>query len=93
MLKILQWIANKQRYAKFPRFTFRKFDKSKIFINDDLCYVVKSKKTNPTDKAFIFIHGGAFISQIAKSHWLMIRKLINNTNSTCYVPIYRLSNP
>lgn len=93
ILKFLEWISNRERYAKIPKFTFRKFNKTKQFINDDLCYVIKCEKTESVNKAFMYIHGGAFISQITKLHWTTIRKLIKDTKSVAYVPIYRLSNP
>jgi acetyl esterase/lipase len=40
----------------------------------------------------MYIHGGAYISEISQVHWIYIKNLIKETNARIYVPIYPLTN-
>lgn len=64
-------------------------NKSTLVFNKYPCIVYRPKK--PTNnKAIMYIHGGAFISQITLIHWSYINRLAKKTNATVYIPIYPL---
>lgn len=63
-----------------------------MIINGFKCFIVNSKKKQSNTKRIIYIHGGAYVSEISQIHWIYIKTLIKETNATIYVPIYPLSN-
>lgn len=44
-----------------------------------------------TDLIILFLHGGAYMANISKQHWNLIRQLINETNATMVIPDYPLA--
>ncbi len=63
--------------------------KTKYVDNDygRIFYVNEESKTNTV---IIYIHGGAYCSNINYFHWSLIKKLIKRTNVKIIVPDYRL---
>jgi acetyl esterase/lipase len=63
-----------------------------LMVNGFKCFVVSDKKVKPSNRRIIYIHGGAFVSEVSQIHWLYIKTLIKETKAIVYVPIYPLSN-
>lgn len=55
-------------------------------------YVVKPKG-GPTvrDAAVVYLHGGAFVNEIAKQHWALIAQIADEVGCEVHVPIYGLA--
>jgi acetyl esterase/lipase len=43
-----------------------------------------------SDLIILYLHGGAYISNLSKEHWSLVEKLIRKTNATIVVPDYPL---
>jgi len=74
--------------AEIPRKYLEQFDVSDIKFQDRNYWVLKPK-TNASQKLILYIHGGAYIANIAEPHWDLIASLINETGSTFVVPNYK----
>ncbi|QAV33269.1 Acetyl esterase/lipase [Fervidobacterium changbaicum] len=48
-------------------------------------------KTANSSTTILFLHGGAYISNLTKMHWKFVEKLIECTSATVYVPDYPLA--
>jgi acetyl esterase/lipase len=62
-------------------------------INGRDVYVVRSRRaaTGPSEHAVIYLHGGAYTSEIVKEHWALIAHLAEQTGQDVHVPIYGLA--
>jgi epsilon-lactone hydrolase len=55
-------------------------------------YVLRSRRsTGPSEHAVIYLHGGAYTSEIVKEHWALIAYLAEQTGHDVHVPIYGLA--
>ncbi len=50
-----------------------------------------SPKTNASGKYILYLHGGAYVNNIFRQHWVFISKLVQKTNCTMVVPDYPLA--
>jgi monoterpene epsilon-lactone hydrolase len=62
-------------------------------VNGRDVYVVRSRRaaTGPSAHSIIYLHGGAYTSEIVKEHWALIAYLAEQTNQDVHVPIYGLA--
>jgi acetyl esterase/lipase len=65
----------------------KKFAVSQTNFNGQKLYKI-SPRGNKTDKAFIYIHGGAFVLPIMKTHWQAIADLVARSGQTAFVSLY-----
>ncbi|MGW4941632.1 alpha/beta fold hydrolase [Actinoplanes sp. NPDC004185] len=56
-------------------------------------YVVRSRRaaTGPSEHAVIYLHGGAYTSEIVREHWALVAHLAEQTGHDVHVPIYGLA--
>ena len=43
------------------------------------------------DASILYLHGGAYINEITRWHWLLVRQLVREVPARCIVPIYPLA--
>jgi epsilon-lactone hydrolase len=50
-----------------------------------------SPLVNKSDLVILYFHGGAYMGNICKEHWIFIEKLISKTNAAIVIPDYPLA--
>lgn len=58
------------------------------------CYTVQSaigQKHRAAGPAVVYVHGGAYVSQIQRAHWKLICAIADATRRPVYVPLYGLA--
>ncbi len=50
-----------------------------------------SPNDSKSDLIILYLHGGAYMSNLSKEHWSLVEKLIRKTNATIVVPDYPLA--
>jgi acetyl esterase/lipase len=50
-----------------------------------------SPPVNKSDLVILYFHGGAYMGNVCKEHWIFIEKLISKTNSAIVIPDYPLA--
>jgi acetyl esterase/lipase len=62
-------------------------------VNGRDVYVVRSRRaaTGPSEHSVIYLHGGAYTSEIVKEHWALIAHLTERAGYDVHVPIYGLA--
>lgn len=71
-----------------PQKYFEIFDIRDIKFKDRNYWIFRPKD-NISEKVILYIHGGAYIANIAEPHWDLITSLIDKTNATFVVPNYK----
>lgn len=59
-------------------------------VGDTLVYRL-AQQQNPSQRSFVYVHGGSFISEIGSGQWRLVMELARRSGSTCLVPIYDLA--
>jgi acetyl esterase/lipase len=55
-------------------------------------YVLRSRRAaGPSEHSVIYLHGGAYTSEIVKEHWALVAHLAESTGCDVHVPIYGLA--
>lgn len=54
------------------------------------CWILRPK-SGATRGAFIYLHGGSYVSEIVKEHWELVARAVTDAKCTAYVPIYGLA--
>lgn len=52
---------------------------------------ILAPETDKSNKVILYIHGGAYVGEIAEEHWLFFNEIIKDTNATIIVPDYPLT--
>ena len=62
-------------------------------VNNRDVYVVRARRatTGPSEHSVIYLHGGAYTSEIVKEHWALIAHLAEQTGHDVHVPSYGLA--
>ncbi|MFI7540886.1 alpha/beta fold hydrolase [Actinoplanes sp. NPDC049599] len=62
-------------------------------VNGRDVYVVRSRRAavGPSEHSVIYLHGGAYTSEIVKEHWALIAHLAERAGHDVHVPIYGLA--
>ncbi len=61
-------------------------------VNGQDVYVLRARRaTGPSEHSVIYLHGGAYTSEIVKEHWALIAYLAERTGHDVHVPIYGLA--
>jgi len=62
-------------------------------VNGRDVYVVRSRRaaTGPSEHAVVYLHGGAYTSEIVRAHWALIAHLAEQAGYDVHVPIYGLA--
>ncbi|GAA3350597.1 alpha/beta hydrolase [Amorphoplanes nipponensis] len=61
-------------------------------VNGRDVYILRSRRaTGPSEHAVVYLHGGAYTSEIVKEHWALIAHLAEQTGYDVHVPIYGLA--
>lgn len=76
--------------AKIPKSLFRNFNIQEIDQNDRKVWTI-SPKFHKSDVVILYLHGGAYMSNINRQHWNLIEQLISKTNAAIVVPDYPLT--
>jgi len=61
------------------------------FAEDWPVYHIEPAGSGKARHHVIFLHGGAYVHEIVGSHWSFIGYLVDETNTSCVVPIYPLA--
>lgn len=69
---------------------FSKFRVERCHVGNRNVFTVKPKSTL-SGKYILYLHGGAFVHNMAKQHWGFVRKLVSKTNFNVIVPDYPLA--
>ncbi|HKK96182.1 MAG TPA: alpha/beta hydrolase [Anaerovoracaceae bacterium] len=80
----------KDNELKIPNKIRKRYEVQEIDIDNDKLAKI-SPKENASDAAVLFIHGGAYIMEMDTYHWHAVMGIIDKTNATVYVPIYKLA--
>lgn len=80
----------KKEPASIPKSLLRKFNIEERKYSNRIVWTINPKNTTSNTVVF-FLHGGAYYSNITRMHWLVVKELIHNTNSTFIVPDYPLA--
>ncbi len=86
-------IKNKTNQVKprpIPKKYLRELDITTTRINDRDVFRL-APKTNKSNNYILYIHGGAYVNNIAVEHWDLIATIIRKTGATIYVPDYPLA--
>ncbi len=75
---------NKVRKPRFNTSGLKTFEEKPLFDGDPLLIFNKD-----SDRAIIYLHGGAYAKNITRYHLKMIDKIAKATNLRIYVPIYK----
>ena len=61
-------------------------------VNGRDVYVLRSRRAaGPSEHSVVYLHGGAYASEIVKEHWALIAYLAEQTGHDVHVPIYGLA--
>lgn len=55
------------------------------------CQMVIFNESTNTERIILYLHGGAYVNEIANLHIIFCDKLAKKTNSTVFAPIYPLA--
>ncbi len=68
---------------------YKKFtvDVEKSSLNGMDYYILRSRKKHNANKMMYF-HGGGFISQPIEQHWKLLNKIVEDTGTETWVPVY-----
>ncbi len=80
----------KDNELKIPNKIRKRYEVQEIDIDNDKLVKI-SPKEYASDAAVLFIHGGAYIMEMDTYHWHAVMGIIDKTNATVYVPIYKLA--
>ena len=76
--------------ALMPKSFFKKYIVEENEKKNRKIWTISSKNNN-SEVAILYLHGGAYVANITKQHWLFIEKLLEKTKATIIVPDYPLS--
>lgn len=79
-----------QEAAAVPKSLQNNFD-VKISEKNGHRYWTLKPKQNISDQVIMYMHGGAYILNMSRSHWELIEKLLIKTQATIVVPDYPLA--
>jgi len=79
-----------QDVAPFPRKLLREAHVEQRDVNGWRVYTL-TPQSRPSRWHIVYIHGGAWVYELAAPHWWIIRALIRATGATVTVPIYPLA--
>lgn len=90
ILKALINRKHSMRAARLPRSLLRKCEVKVVRISRRRVWTL-SPKHGATETLVLFLHGGAYFSNITRMHWRLVEKLIRCTKATFIVPDYPLA--
>ena len=73
---------------ELPRRVYRTKVKSKQMFG---CQIVLFNESTTTENLIIYLHGGAYVSEIENLHIIFCDKLAEKANATVFAPIYPLA--
>ncbi len=73
---------------ELPKMVYRTKVKSKEMFG---CQMVIFNESTTTDNLIIYLHGGAYVSEIVLPHIMFCDNLAEKTNSTVFAPLYPLA--
>ncbi len=76
--------------ASIPKSVFKKFSVEVEKHNDRKTWAIAPQNT-ASNTLILFLHGGAYYTNINRMHWRLIEKIINRTNASFIVPDYPLA--
>lgn len=76
--------------AKPSKSLLSSFNIQEIEQNGRKVWTIAPREGN-TDIVILYLHGGAYMANITKQHWDIIKELINKTGATIVVPDYPLT--
>ncbi|CAN5265178.1 alpha/beta hydrolase fold domain-containing protein [soil metagenome] len=91
--RTLAQVASRERTpARFepPRSLARRVDITRSEQNGWPVYTIGPRTTDAGRRA-LYLHGGAYVYQIARQHWTLVADLASSTGTTFVVPIFPLA--
>lgn len=76
--------------AKIPKRLLKNFNIDIIQVNGRKVTFI-SPKSNSSGKYILYLHGGAYVNNIYRQHWIFTSQLVQKTNCTMVVPDYPLA--
>lgn len=76
--------------AKIPKSIFKKMNVGHDEVDSRKIWTITPKETR-SNTIILFLHGGAYVANISKMHWLFVEQLISLTGATVIVPDYPLA--
>ena len=73
-----------------PRSLARVADVSRTFVGAWPVYDVAPRGVEPAARV-LYVHGGAYINELERPHWSLIRTLVTEAGARCVVPAYILA--
>jgi acetyl esterase/lipase len=83
-------LSRRKRSAAPPRALTRRYQVGCSRMRGFDRYTIRSRRAGTGD-AVIYLHGGAYTSEIVKQHWSLVAHLTADTGHEVHVPIYGLS--
>jgi len=80
----------KQDAAPIPKSLRKKFDITETTKRKRKVWTLKAKQ-NVSEKAILYIHGGAYVWNISKYNWRLTEELLTKTNTTFVIPDFPLA--
>jgi acetyl esterase/lipase len=80
----------KKKPAKRPKSLSRNFNVREIQQNGRMVWTVSSKESD-SDTVVLYLHGGAYMGNIANQHWSLIEQIIRKLKATIVIPDYPLA--
>lgn len=76
--------------AVIPRHYFKEFDITISTVNDRNVYEI-APKSEKSGTYVLYLHGGAYINNVMKSHWDFVAMLVRETGCVVILPDYHLA--
>jgi acetyl esterase/lipase len=74
-----------------PRAITRRCDVQRRQVGGSDVYAVRPRRGTDPGRAVVYLHGGAYTSEIVKEHWALIAHIAERAGCVVHVPIYGLA--
>ncbi|MFA9290013.1 MAG: alpha/beta hydrolase, partial [Solirubrobacteraceae bacterium] len=82
---------NTESVMNIPKWISKKYTLKISLIDGKKVAIISPKKVVKKDKVVIYLHGGAYISNISFGHWWLIDSLCEKSGYTFIIPDYPLA--
>lgn len=89
--KIKTVIQSNSQPAKVPNRLKEKYQVTETILEGRKLWTISRKDKEPTS-VLLYLHGGAYTVNIIKPHWMMLEKIMDQTNISIMIPDYPLTN-
>jgi epsilon-lactone hydrolase len=72
-----------------PRLT-RRYAINRVSVLGSHCYTL-APRSSPGQQHVLYLHGGAYVTEMARAHWEFLAALVDSTHCVVHVPIFPLA--